>query len=310
VAEKNTEDDDTSDEKPAPKAEAKPAPKAEGKPAPKAGAKPAAAKPGAGKPATATAAPDAKPSDPAKRKGVQPVAIHGPDSLIDRLQPHIKKIAVGGLALFGVIGVWVGWRYLKRRGAAKDTTHVAEALAISQTQVRAADAPPSMLDRTAKIEGAPKFTEATAKASAGADALGAAGKVADTAGVYRAGLLLDAGKLDEAEALYRARTGDAGVDGVMAREGLGFVLEARASAAKDAAEQDKLYHQALDAFKDEQPDDSGPRRDFALYHQARILVLLGKKADAKAALDAALKAVPDSEIKQEIQQRLALVGGS
>src|SRR5262249_48599157 len=128
--------------------------------------------------------------------------------------------------------------------------------------------------------------------------------------VYRAGLLMDAGKLDDAEALYRAHTGDPGTDGVMAREGLGFVFEARAAASKDAAEQDKLYHQALDAFKDEQPDDTGPRRGFALYHQARILVQLNKPADAKAALDAALKAVPESEIKQEIQQRLALLGGS
>jgi hypothetical protein len=315
VAEKNTEDDETSQdsgEKPAPK-EAKPA---EAKPAaakPDA-AKPAAAKPKSGaaakagaaaaKPATATA----KPDDPAaKRRGVQPVAIHGPDSIIDRLQPYVKHIAIGALALFAVIGGVVGWRYLKRRSAAKDTAHVAQAIAISNTDVRPADAPPDFLG---KVEGAPKFTTATEKAVAGADAMAAAGKVANTAGVYRAGLLMDAGKLDDAEALYRAHTSDAGTDGVMAREGLGFVLEARAAAAKDPAEADKLYHQALDAFKEEQPDETGPRRDFALYHQARMLVLLGKPADAKQALDAALKAVPESEIKQEIQQRLALLGGS
>ena len=293
MAEKNTEDDSSPDP--------------DDQPAPKASSPKPAAKPAAGKPAAAKAADPSAPSGTAapRRKPVQPVAVHGPDSFIDRLQPHIKKIAVGAVALFAVIGVWVGWRWMKRRGAAKDTTHMAAALAISETPVRPADQKTPF-----EPEDAPKFTTEKDKAAAAADAIAAAGKVGESAGVYRAGLLLDAGRLDEAEAAYRAHIADAGDEGALAREGLGYVLEARAAAAKDPGERDKLYHQALDAFKDEQPDDKGPRRDFALYDQARILVVLGQNAEAKAALDGALKAVPDTELKPEIEQRLALIGGS
>lgn len=265
------------------------------KPAAKAAAKPAAKADPAAPAATATAAPGSS------KKG-QPVPIHGPDSVIDRLQPYIKHIAIGAIALFLVIGGYVTWSWMRRRGEAKDTIKLAAGLDLARARVGAAPddpkAPPSK---------EPTFATAKERASAAADALGKAGGAAKRNALYTASLYMDAGKLDEAEALYKDHAGDPGLDGALAREGLGYVIEARAAAAKDPAEQQKLYAQALDAFKQVQPDDKGPRRDYALYDQARMLVQLDKRGEAKAALDQALKAVPKSEIKSDIDARLALL---
>ena len=263
-------------------------------------------KPAKPEPAAKDAATAKEPADPkaGPSKRAQPVPIHGPDSLIDRLYPHIKKIAFGAIALFVVIGVFVGYRYFKRRGESKNTDALSTALTIARSKVGTA---PEPKDPKAPPPTEQTYPTAKDRATAAADAFGKAGGAARKNAVYQASLLIDAGKLDEAEALYKAHTGDAGLDGALAREGLGYVYEARAAAAKDAAEQQKLYEQALDAYKQVQLDDKGPRRDYALYDQARMLRQLGKKAEAKAALDKALEVAPKTEIKGDIEAQLALV---
>lgn len=254
--------------------------------------------------ATATAAASATAAANAtvpKKHGV-PVPVAGPDSFMDRVQPHIKKIAIGALALFLVIGVFVGMRWMKNRTSAKNTAKVNAALGIEKAPIVAAGQPaPPTADKTYPTE--------KDRALAALAELGQAGGAADKSALYEAALMMDAGKLDDADKVYKAHTGDAGLDGVLAREGVGYVAEARAAATKDAAEQEKQLQQALDAFKAMQPDDKGARRDYALYDQARILAQLGKRAEAKAALDAALVAAPRSEIKSDIEARLALLEG-
>ena len=98
---------------------------------------------------------------------------------------------------------------------------------------------------------------------------------------------MQAGKLDEAIAEYKQGPDGKGLDGVLAREGLGIALETKAQAEKDAAARQKGLEEALAVFKTMQPDEKGPRHAYALYHQGRILALLGKNAEAKAAFEKA-----------------------
>jgi tetratricopeptide (TPR) repeat protein len=259
------------------------------------------------KPAAKTEPAEATAKPPAGTKKAQPVPVHGPDSFIDRLQPHIKQIAVGALALFLVIGGYVTWSWMKSRGAAKDTAKLAAGLDLARAKIESTPTTPGPGDPPSKEQS---FASAKDRAAAAADAFAQGGGVAKKNALYEASLLVDAGKLDQAEALYRDHAQDPGVDGALAREGMGYVLEARAAAAKDPAEQQKLYEQALDAFKQVQPDDKGPRRDYALYDQARVLKQLNKRAEARTALDQALKAAPNSEIKTDIEAQLAQLEGS
>ena len=62
---------------------------------------------------------------------------------------------------------------------------------------------------------------------------------------------------------------------------------------KDDGARQKGYAEALAAFATMQPDENGPRAAFALYHQGRMQVLLGKRAEAKALFEKARTANPD-----------------
>ena len=268
-------------------------------------------KPAKDAPAKDAPAPDAAAAAPKATgpKKPQVVPIHGPDSIIDRLQPHIKKIAVGALALFVVIGGFVGWRWMKHRKDNANTIAVDSALQIARARVVSpTDTPPPPDPNAPPPDDGKTYPSSKERAAAAADAMAKAGKAADRNALFQAGLLLDAGKLDEAEALYKAHAGDDGIDGALAREGVGYVIEARAEAAPDDATRKKLYADALDAYKQVQTDDKGPRYDVALYDQARMYQAIGKTAEAKAALDSALKAVPKTALKSEIEARQALLG--
>ena len=96
---------------------------------------------------------------------------------------------------------------------------------------------------------------------------------------------------------------------MLAREGLGLALEMKAVAEKEPAARQKGLEEALAAFQAMQPDDKGPRHAFALYHQGRMLGLLGKRADAKATLEKAKEAGKDiAELPELIDERLASLG--
>jgi len=85
---------------------------------------------------------------------------------------------------------------------------------------------------------------------------------------------------------------------VVAREGVGYTLEAKGEL--DAA---------LEAFRAMQPDEGGPRREYALYHEGRILSAQGKKDEAKAAFEKALEKAKEvtSTLQPMIEVRLAQV---
>ena len=101
-----------------------------------------------------------------------------------------------------------------------------------------------------------------------------------------------------------------GLDGVLAREGLGMALEMKAEADKDATARQKGLEEALAAFQAMQPDDKGAGRAYALYHQGRILMLLGKRDDAKAAFQKAkdIGKDKDADLAELVEERLAMLG--
>jgi len=232
-----------------------------------------------------------------------PVAIGG-DSLVDRLLPHVKKIAVGAAAIAVVLTVYFTWSWRQERKAAKATASLSDALALLRRPV----VPPPAKDKEGEApppSTEPSFPTYKEKYETTVAALAKTGDAEKPARLLEARLLLSAGKVDEAEAIYKRVSTGTSLDAVLAREGLGYVAEARAAAAKEPAERQRLLEAALAAFRTMQPNDKGPRRDYALYHEARILAQLDKGADARAALEKALELVPDSEIEIDIQQRLA-----
>lgn len=260
------------------------------------------------KPAKPAAKSDAKPTEKAAARPAEPPKpVHiGGESFVDRILPHIKKIVIGILIGAAVLVVIFTIRWFQERGEIGATEKVERVLDVAQRPLRepGATADPKK----------PSFADTKERAAAVLDALAKQGT--DAAGhAFRGAQLLDAGKVDEAITEYRAGAAvkEAGkeIEGVLCREGLGIALETKAAADKDAAVRQKGFEEALAAFVTMQPSETGPRRAYALYHQARLQLLLGKRTEAKALFEKAkLANKDDREISNLIENRLAALGDS
>ena len=244
-----------------------------------------------------------KPAASVPRFDPKPVQLGG-ESLLDRVRPHMKKIAVATVISAAVIGIIFGVLALRDRKYAKETERMSAVLEVAARPVRAE--PVGSGSAAAKKDDS--FASEKDKANATLDAI--TKHDADAPPAFRGSLLVQAGKLDEAIKEYRAGQGQIGIDGVLAREGLGLALEMKAEQDKDAAARQKGLEDALAAFQAMQPDEKGPRRAYALYHQGRILGLLGKKAEAKTAFEKAKELGKDSEVGELADERLASLGAT
>lgn len=234
----------------------------------------------------------------------------GNESIVDRLMPHRKKIGIAillGVLVWGVIAVVFYMRNNKRE---KNTTKMAEVLDVANRRVRAAgDEPPAAGSGADAKKAEQTFASSKERAEAVLAEMAKSG--AKFAPSYKASLLIQAGKLDDAIAEYRGAQTAKGLDGVLAREGLGLALEMKAQAEKDAAARQKGFEEALTVFQTMQPDEKGPRRAYALYHQGRILTLLGKNAEATDAFKKAKEASGEGgALNDQIDERLASLGAS
>jgi hypothetical protein len=229
----------------------------------------------------------------------------GGESLVDRIYPHRKKIGTFfllGFAVWGVIAIVIHFRDAKRE---QQTDKIAAVLDVAARNV--SDGTP--VDLAAPVaQKRPEFKDARERATAILDALAKSGAV--LAGpVYRASLLVQVGKLDEAITEYKKGVTGKGLDGVLAREGLGLAQEMKAEAEKDPGAKQKGLEEALATFASMQPDETGPRRAYALYHQGRMLDVMQKTADAKAMFEKAKAAAKDStELAPMIDERIAKLG--
>jgi hypothetical protein len=249
-------------------------------------------------------APSATPSfDP------KPVQVGG-ESIVDRLLPHMKKIAYGVVAaavIVGAFSVVVWWRDRKEAGT---TTKLAKVLDVAARPVHEPE-PEAKPDGSNKPE--PKkddsFPDDKARSLAVLSMLASQGE--DLAGpAFRGAQLVAAGKLDDAIAVYHQGEHAEGVDGVLAREGLGLALEAKALAEKDPTARQHGLEAALAAFRAMQPDDKGVGAGEAYYHQGRVLdrLELNRLDEAKAAYEKAKPLAKETDLPELIEQRLAMLG--
>jgi len=231
---------------------------------------------------------------------VSPVNLGG-ESFLDRLIPHMKKIVLVGVAVIAVLAVIfiIRWRNEAKRG--RETEKLAATMFVASQPVRAEGATPDPAEPgyASRVERAADVLDSLAKkpTNIGTDLL-------------RASMLFDAGKFDDALTAYQAASKLAGIDGILAREGLGMALEAKAQAATDAAAKQKGFEDALAAFRAAQPDDKGQRRVYALYHEARMLALLGKNADAKAGFEKAKSLAKGTGLEGLIEDRLTALSAA
>ena len=245
-----------------------------------------------------------EPHDPTLGPVINTVHVGG-ESLLDRLLPHVKKIGLTLLGAVLLVSLFVVYRWYQHGKAERATTQVVKALDLVDRQVFDPDPtiPQAPLEEEiykSEAERTTAVTGAIAKAGPGRQAVA----------LVEAQAFLRAGKLPEALAIYRSRAKASGIDGLLAREGVGITLEAQAAASTDPAAKQKLLEESLAAFRSLQPDEKGPRRDYALYHEGRILEEMGKPTEAIAALKQALASVPDTSLEPVIKNRLSALGGS
>jgi len=91
---------------------------------------------------------------------------------------------------------------------------------------------------------------------------------------------------------------------------VGYALEAKAAAMEDVKAREGGLEAALAAFKNMQTAKDGPSYDQSLYHQARILSVLNRRDEAVALFKQILAEKPDTTLKVEIENRLALLEAS
>jgi len=228
--------------------------------------------------------------------GVNPQAVYvGGESLADRLVPHIKKIFVGVAILAVLITTIFTIRWYQRRQAAKATSGLVAALDELDAEIETPGAAAGTgADKAAAAEPGYPTHQARAEAVLG-KLRNVKGAPRNGAALLEADLLFESGQLDAAEAAYKKLADQSSLEGVVAREGLGYVAEARGNL--DAA---------LAAFRAAQPDEAGPRREYTLYHEGRILAVQGKKDEARAALEKALDKAKEShsDLETLIEVRL------
>lgn len=258
---------------------------------------------------------------------------------IDRIMRALKPHAVRLLVFFGVIAVivvtYTTWQWWHERQRTAATEIYSRALALSTVPLRAEraamEAQPDKPDKedseAAKKKAEPppdprglpkEFATAGDRTRAVLSALEElASEYGDTE-VGRQGLLLQGetlyqlGRHDQAAASYREYL-DAGGPvelTLVAHEGLGYSLEAKAMAEKDTKAREAGLEQALKAFQDMQPQGEGPRRDESLYHQARVQTELGRKDQARKTLEQILSDHQDTSLKRDIEMRLAALSAA
>lgn len=210
------------------------------------------------------------------KPGFQPKAVSiGGESLVDRILPHVKKILVMFIMVAVVVSVVLVIRWRKNVKQEQATQRLGEVLDTARKQV----------DAEAKPEDKDVYKTSKDRANAVLDQIAKTGAKGSPS--YYGGILFDAGKLDEALAAFREGENKPELEGVLCREGIGLVLEAKATAEKDATARQKGLEEALAAFTAMQPDEAGPRRAHALYHMGRLQQTLGKMAEAKASFEKA-----------------------
>jgi tetratricopeptide (TPR) repeat protein len=225
------------------------------------------------------------------------------------LEPYFRAIGISLASACAVtFAVWglTSWREHKAQNAAE---LFGRAVKIYDADLLVGDAPKTEETEENPI---PRYKTEKERVDATMEQLDKLDKefgsspVAKNALVFRAGVLYDQGKYDDAAKLYekflKEGSSDAAVT-ALGREGLGLCHEAR----------NKL-DDALAAYQAIEPTLKSAKSDFyldrALYDQARVYLKKGDKKKAADLYKEALAKVPATPLKDEIQTQLASLEGT
>ncbi len=220
--------------------------------------------------------------------------------LYKQIEPYMRAILItvgsGVVVWFLVFGI-SGWREGKREAAAEQ---FGKAVRIYDAELVTDDSAPKGEEETPRFKTEKERADATFAALDELDKKWSGSDAAENARVFRAGVLFDLGRFDEAAAMYRkfleTLKGRDVPLAALAKEGLGLCLEA----------QGKL-DEALTAYQQLEPASGDFYRDRALYAQARIYQRKGDKDKARAMYQQILTKTPQTLLKDEIQTRLAVL---
>jgi predicted negative regulator of RcsB-dependent stress response len=249
--------------------------------------------------------------------------VTGVKSFADHVKPHTKKLVALGIVILVASMAVIGWRWWKHREEAKASSLYAQAMDILSHRVvappeppaaegEASETPPPVVDEDENA--APTYPTIAERAKAALVPLQAlrskygSTRVGTGARMMHAATEAAAGNIDEALKLYEtvASSGSAELRS-LAREQAGYLYERQAMAIADPAAREPAIRKAIEAFRAIQDKDGEPRREYALYHEGRMLALLDKRDEAIAMLKQALEAAPESVIHDDIDDRLTLL---
>jgi len=220
------------------------------------------------------------------------------------ISPYVSAIGLVSLsALVILLAVWgITAHYEHRAQAAAE--QFGKAVKIYDADL-ITDATPETKD---EVNPTPRFKTAKERADATLAELDKLDKefsssdVAKGAALFRAGVLYDQQRWDDASAAYDKYLKSAPKDPAttaIAREGLGLCDEARGK-----------LDDALAKYKDlESVGAKEFYRDRALYAEARVWAKKGDKKKAAELYKEILAKTPTTPLKDEVQTQLALVGG-
>lgn len=230
----------------------------------------------------------------------------------ERLKPHARRLVALGIGVLVAVFAAVGYQAFQQGKEAEASALLQQALELSNRQLIEDEVERELLSSAAP--GAPDIWSSIEERNQAVleklDAIEtnyAATRVAQNARLVRAGILLDAGRFDDALASYEAVASDAAAlphNALIAREGKGYALEGKAETL-DGDAHTKAMEQALAAFEAMQPDAEGPGADRAAFHQGRVLQALGRKDEAVARFEQVLERSPSSPFRSDIDNRLA-----
>lgn len=242
--------------------------------------------------------------------------VSGVAKLAEKLRPYAWRLAI--LITVVTIGIvsFTTYRWWQDRKAKNATAIFVEALDIARSDIVPEDAEPPQPDGDdplAEADQPTTYPSSEDRAKAQLEALerlrseyGGTDVVSEVR-LVEASTLAELGRYDDALKLYKAyASGDgSALLRAIAREGVGYVLEAKALAAEDASAREAGLREALAAFQSVQPKEDGPRRDYALYHEGRILATLDEHDRAVEVFEKVLAIEPPSPLADEVNARLA-----
>jgi tetratricopeptide (TPR) repeat protein len=220
-----------------------------------------------------------------------------------------RELAVGAVALVTVIAGSLVVSAVKDSHGKEATAAIVHAERIANAPLHPEGVPTTNPDGTPVTDdGVPHFKTDKERAEAAlkeVDALlaGQHGALAPQARVERGRLLLALGRTDEAISTYQQVLGgklDARFR-FLATEGLGYAQEAKGDLNAAAATFAKLGSDYPSS------KEGGFYQDRAGYHQARLAELRGNSGDAKRLYREVLDKNPDTSLKSDITNRLAVL---